>query len=39
MWLIGIVAKHIAASGAKVKFSTVLGNDSLSKYVEKDIKK
>ena len=35
----GIVAKHIAESGAKVKFSTVLGNDPLRKYVEKDIKK
>ncbi len=35
----GIVAKHIAASGGKVKFSTVLGDDDLRKYVEKDIKK
>ncbi len=35
----GIVAKHMAAAGAQVKFSTVLGKDTLSKYVEKNIKK
>ncbi len=34
----GIVAKHISAAGAKVNFSTVLGDDDLRKYVEKDIK-
>ena len=35
----GIVAKHIAAAGGKVKFSTVLGDDNWKKYVETDIKK
>ena len=35
----GIVAKHIAAAGGKVKFSTVLGDDNWRKYVETDIKK
>ena len=36
----GIVAKHIAsAAGANVTFATVLGNDNLREYVEKDIKK
>tara|TARA_B100000686_G_scaffold204229_1_gene211075 strand:- start:31144 stop:32685 length:1542 start_codon:yes stop_codon:yes gene_type:complete len=34
----GIVAKHIAAAGAKVNFSTVLGDDDLRRYVENDIK-
>ena len=34
----GIVAKHIAEAGAKVKFSTVLGDDDLRKYVESDIR-
>ena len=33
----GIVAKHIAAAGGKVKFSTVLGDDNWRKYVETDI--
>ena len=35
----GIVAKHIAAAGGQVKFSTVLGDDNWRKYVETDIKK
>jgi len=34
----GIVSKHLAAAGAKVNFSSVLGNDDLKEYVEKDIK-
>jgi len=34
----GIVAKHLAAAGANVSFSSVLGDDDLKKYVEKDIK-
>jgi len=29
----GVVAKHLRAAGAKVTFSTVLGNDSLKDYV------
>ena len=35
----GVVAKHIAASGAKVNLITVLGNDELKKFVIKDLKK
>lgn len=35
----GIVAKHLKAAGANVIFTSVLGNDELSKYVIKDIKK
>ena len=35
----GIVAKHIRATGAKVIFSTVLGNDSLKDHTLKDLKK
>ncbi len=35
----GIVAKHLAEVGGKVKFSTVLGDDDLRRYVEDDIKK
>ena len=34
----GIVAKHMAAAGARVNFSTVLGDDDLRRYVENDIK-
>ena len=34
----GIVSKHLASAGAKVNFSSVLGNDNLKEYVEKDIK-
>ena len=34
----GIVSKHLAAAGAKVNFSSVLGDDDLKEYVEKDIK-
>ncbi len=33
----GIVAKHLRAAGADVTFSTVLGNDTLSKFVIEDI--
>ena len=33
------IAKHIASAGASVTFATVLGDDNLRKYVEKDIKK
>jgi rfaE bifunctional protein kinase chain/domain/rfaE bifunctional protein nucleotidyltransferase chain/domain len=35
----GIVAKHIAASGNKANFLTVLGDDDLKKFVLKDLKK
>ena len=34
----GIVSKHLSAAGAKVNFSSVLGDDDLKEYVEKDIK-
>ena len=34
-----IVAKHIRSTGAKVCFTTVLGNDSLKNFVIKDLKK
>jgi len=34
----GIVSKHLASAGAKVNFSSVLGNDNLKEYVEKDIR-
>lgn len=34
----GIVAKHLRAGGAKVVFSTVLGNDVLKDFVVKDLK-
>ena len=35
----GIVAKHIAATGAKTTFTSVLGNDEIMKFVLKDLKK
>ena len=35
----GIVSKHIRATGAKVIFSTVLGDDQYTKFVLKDLKK
>jgi cytidyltransferase-like protein len=34
----GIVAKHLVAAGAKVSFSTVLGNDSLKDFALDDLK-
>lgn len=34
----GIVAKHMKAAGAKVVFSTVLGNDSYKDFVINDLK-
>jgi len=34
-----IVALHLAAAGAKVRFSTILGNDDLGKKVLSDLKK
>lgn len=34
----GIVAKHLKAAGAKVTFSTVLGNDALAEFALKDLK-
>lgn len=33
----GIVAKHLAAAGAKVTFSTVLGDDDYATFVLKDL--
>jgi rfaE bifunctional protein kinase chain/domain len=35
----GIVAKHLIAAGAKVKFSTVLGKDALKDFVIEDLTK
>ena len=35
----GVVAKHLAAAGAKVTLSTVLGDDKLKDLVLKDLKK
>lgn len=35
----GIVAKHFKALGAKVIFSTVLGNDNEAKFAQNDLKK
>ena len=35
----GIVAKHLRAAGAKVTFSTVLGNDAYCGFVLNDLKK
>jgi len=35
----GIVAQHLAAGGAKVTFTTVLGDDYLKDYVKKSFKK
>ena len=34
----GIVAKHIRATGAKVTFSTILGDDSYKDFVLSDLK-
>ena len=34
-----IVAQHLKAAGAKVKFCSVLGKDSLSKFVKSEIRK
>jgi len=33
----GIVAKHLRAAGAEVKFSTVLGDDDYAKFVANDL--
>ena len=33
----GIVAKHLAAAGARVNFLTVLGNDELGKWATQDL--
>jgi rfaE bifunctional protein kinase chain/domain len=33
----GVVSKHVRAAGAKVKFSTVLGDDKLKDFVLKDL--
>jgi rfaE bifunctional protein kinase chain/domain len=33
----GIVAKHLRAAGAQVRFTTVLGNDRLGEFVMKDL--
>jgi rfaE bifunctional protein kinase chain/domain len=33
----GVVSKHVRATGAKVKFSTVLGDDPLKDHVLKDL--
>lgn len=35
----GVVAKHLKMAGAQVKFSTVLGEDSLKEFVLKDLEK
>ncbi|PPR47625.1 MAG: D-beta-D-heptose 1-phosphate adenylyltransferase [Alphaproteobacteria bacterium MarineAlpha5_Bin8] len=35
----GIVSKHLSAAGAKVSFSTLLGEDVLKKFVLTDLKK
>ena len=35
----GIVAKHLAKSGAKVTLTTMVGKDHLSEFVKKDLKK
>ena len=35
----GIVAQHLAAGGAKVTFTTVLGDDALKDYVKESFKK
>jgi len=34
----GIVAKHLAAAGAKVTFTTVLGDDAMAKFALDDLK-
>ncbi len=33
----GIVAKHLTAAGADVTFTTVLGNDALAEFAQKDL--
>jgi rfaE bifunctional protein kinase chain/domain/rfaE bifunctional protein nucleotidyltransferase chain/domain len=33
----GIVAKHLKSAGADVTFSTVLGNDALAEFTQKDL--
>ncbi len=35
----GIVAKHLASTGSEVVFTTVMGNDELSNFAEKDLLK
>ena len=35
----GIVAKHLKSTGAKVYFTTILGNDELKKFVLSEMKK
>jgi len=35
----GIVAQHLKAAGANVKFSTVIGNDHLKNFVTSELKK
>ena len=35
----GIVAQHLRAAGAKVTFTSVLGNDDLKDFVVKEMKK
>ena len=35
----GIVAKHIAASGAKTTFTTIIGDDKLGKFVKRECNK
>ena len=34
-----IIALHLKSAGAKVKFCSVLGNDSLGSFVKKELKK
>ena len=34
----GVVAKHLRSAGAKVKLTTVLGNDALATFAENDLK-
>jgi rfaE bifunctional protein kinase chain/domain len=35
----GVVAKHLKEAGAKVTFTSVVGNDDLGKYVSEDLQK
>ena len=35
----GVVAKHLSAAGANVTFCSILGEDKLSNFVKKDLKK
>lgn len=35
----GIVAQHLSKLGAKVTFTSIIGNDDLGKFVQKEIKK